>query len=108
MLTDQAEQEMGVPQASIWLVTLFSAVKDLTAGTECSLFADDFAISYMSLTVPLAKGQLQQCSNQLQIWADKNGFAFSKTKMVSLHCCNPHGHFLDPLLVLNGSPIPGV
>ena len=102
-----------VPQGSILSVTLFglrinSIVKNLTAGTECALYVDDFVICYRSLMLPAAERQLQQCLNRLQRWADRNGFAFSKSKTVCVHFCNKRGLFPQPTLTLNGSQIPVV
>ncbi len=46
-LSDEHEQEMGVPQGSILSVTLFNIklnniVKNLQPGVDCSLYVDDF------------------------------------------------------------------
>ena len=104
---------MGVPQGSILSVTLFGLringiVKNLTAGTECALYVDDFVICYRSSMLSAAERQLQQCLNKLQTWADKNGFTFSKSKTVCVHFCNKRGIFPQPTLTLNNSQIPVV
>ena len=80
-------------------------IKNLTAGTECSLYVDDIVICYRSSTIAMAERQLQQCLNKLQIWADRNGFTFFKTTTVCMHFCNQRGLFPNPFLVLNGFPI---
>ena len=55
--------------------------------------------------------QLQQNLNNIQDWATKNGFKFSKSKTVCMHFC----HFCqlrkahdDPVLTLDGTTIPVV
>jgi hypothetical protein len=110
-LSEEAEQEMGVPQGAILSVTLFGLringiVKNLTPGTECSLYVDDFVLCYRLSTLRTAERQLQQCLNRLQAWADSSGFKFSKTKMVCVHFCNKRGLFPEPTLMLDSSQIP--
>ena len=51
---------------------------------------------------------MQQTLNKLQIWADENGFKFSKSKTVCMHFCRSTRHHEDPLLTLNGARIPVV
>ena len=53
--SDPHEQEMGVPQATILSVTLFSIkiiniVESVCPGVECFLYVDDFYICYRSST----------------------------------------------------------
>jgi len=50
--------------------------------------------------------QLQQCLNNLQVWADKNGFRFSELKTVCVHFCHRHLSHSDPELILNGKSTP--
>ena len=52
--------------------------------------------------------QLQQGLNNLQLWADQNGFKFSETKTVCVHFCTSRKLHPDPLLKLNNTPIPVV
>ena len=57
ILSDEYEQEMGVPQRCILSVTLFclkinSIVKTLLPDTECSLYVDDFLIFFHSRHMP--------------------------------------------------------
>ena len=112
-LSDLFEQEMGVPQGSILSVTLFSLkinniVNYLNTGVDCSLYVDDFLISYHSKHMYTAERQLQQCLNRLQTWSNENGFKFSTTKTVCVHFCQQRKHHPDPSLTLNGAPIPVV
>ena len=107
------DQEMGVPQGSILSVTLFamkinSIVKNLSPGVECSLYVDDFLICYRSKFVHTIERHLQRSLYKLQEWIDSNGFKFSQTKTVCVHFCRLRKTHPDPLLLLNGTPIPVV
>ena len=52
--------------------------------------------------------QLQRSLNNLQTWADNNGFKFSSTKTVCIHFCNSRKIHPDPFLTMNNTPIPVV
>ena len=74
-------QEMGVPQGSILLVTLFSMkinsiAQCLKPGVHCSLYVNDFQICYRSSNMSIIERQLQLCLYKLQQWATDNGFRF--------------------------------
>ena len=106
-------QEMGVPQGSILSATLFSLkinsiVKCLLPGIECSLYVDDFVISYASQLLGTAERHMQQCLNSLQRWSDSNGFKFSPNKTVCVHFCRQRRLHPDPTLLLRGHRIPVV
>ena len=112
VLSDTHEQEMGVPQGSVLSVTLFSLkinsiVSCLSTGTDCSLYVDDFLISYRSSYMPAIERQLQLVLNKLEEWADQNGFRFSTAKTVAVHFCRKRLH-PDPDLFLYGTRIPVV
>ena len=84
-LSDLHQQEMGVPQGSILSVTLFSLkinsiIEYIGPGMECSLYVDDFLSYCLSKQMRSIERQLQLSLNKLQIWANQNGFRFSKTK----------------------------
>ena len=103
------KQEQGVPQGSISSVTLFSIkindmVKNINPGVDCSLYVDDFLKRYRSKI----ERQLQQNLNNIQDWATKNGFKFSKSKTVCMHFCQLRKAHDDPVLTLDGTPIPVV
>ena len=112
-LSELHNQEQGVPQGSILSVTLFSLkinniVKTLNPGVDCSLYVDDFLICYRSKNMHTIERQLQQNLNNIQEWATRNGFKFSKSKTVCMHFCQLRKAHDDPVLTLDGQPIPVV
>ena len=113
ILSDEYEQEMGVPQGCILSVTLFclkinSIVKTLLPDTECSLYKDDFLIFFHSRHMPIIERHLQRVLNKLQVWADENGFKFSTSKTVVMHFCRMKKEHSHPELFLNGTALPVV
>lgn len=112
-LSNPHKQEMGVPQGSILSVTLFilkinSIVKSLPPNIQCSLYVDDFLICYRSNNMNSIERLLQLCLNNIQNWADENGFQFSKTKTVCMHFCQKYIPHADPDLKIDGASIPVV
>ena len=110
-LSDSYHQQEGVPQGSILSVTLFSMkinniVKCLLNGVNCSLYVDDFLISYQSKNMNSIERILQLCLNKLENWADENGFKFSRSKTVCVHFCQQRKFHPDPTLKLYGVDIP--
>jgi len=104
---------MCVPQGSILSVTLFglkinSIVTAISPGVECSLYVDDFLICYRSKHIHIIERHLQQCLNKLADWADTNGFKFSTSKTVCIHFCKLRKPHPEPILLLNGTPVPVV
>jgi len=84
-LADWHSQETGVPQGCILSVTLFllkinTIIKCLPSGVRSSLYVDDFVFCYRSGHMRAIERQLQQCLNNLQVWANKNVFRFSESK----------------------------
>ena len=112
-LSELHKQEQGVRQGSILSVTLFSIkindiVKNINPGVDCSLYVDDFLICYRSKNMHTIERQLQQNLNNIQDWATKNGFKFSKSKTVCMHFCQLRKAHDAPVLTLDGTPIPVV
>ena len=52
--------------------------------------------------------QLQLNLNKIQKWSSENGFKFSKSKTVCMHFCHLRKAHNDPILTLDGTPIPVV
>ena len=112
-LSEAHNQEQGVPQGSILSVTLFSLkinniVKCLNPGVDCSLYVDDFLICYRSKNMNTIERQLQLNLNKILKWSTENGFKFSKSKTVCMHFCHLRKAHNDPILTLDGIPIPVV
>jgi len=111
-LSDQFDQEMGVPQGSILSLILFahkinSIVKTISPGVEYSLYVDDFLICYRSKHIHIIERHLQQCFlNRLEHCADANGFKFSTSKTICIHFCRLRKLHHEPVLLLNDTPHP--
>ena len=112
-LSDLYDQEMGVPQGAILSVTLYilkinSIIKCLPAGVRGSLYVDDFCICFCSKSLIAIERQIQRCLNDIQKWADENGFQFSQSKTVCMHFSQLRSANADPDLKLYGVSIPVV
>ena len=75
----------------------------IPASFEKSLFVYDFSITCYSRNMASKERQLQLCLNKIKIWADENGFKFSKTKTVCMHFCNKRKLHPDPTLTIYNS-----
>jgi Reverse transcriptase (RNA-dependent DNA polymerase) len=109
-LSDTYKQEMGVPKGSVLSVTLFvikinNIVNCLPAGVRGSLFVDDFLICYRSKNMHCIERVLQGCVKKIELWADNNGFQFSKLKTVCMQFCNKRAHHPEPSLRLCNTEI---
>ena len=112
-LSENHQQEQGVPQGSILSVTLFglkinNITKVLNPGVDCSLYVDDFLICYRSKNMRTIERQLQQNLDKIHTWATENGFKFSKSKTQCVHFCRLRKQHNDPELYISGSKIPVV
>ena len=107
-------QEEGVPQGAILSTTLFilkinDITKQLNPGMDCSLYVDDFSISFRSKRMPLIARQIQSQVNKLDEWTLNNGFTISLTKTKAMHFIPPYLHPSkqqpDPEIYLYGHAI---
>ena len=101
---------MGVPQGSILSPALFSIkinniVKAVLKCTDCSLFVDDFALHVSGKTLNRVERAMQLCVKSVQKWMSENGFKFSTSKTVCIHCHQQYGFFLDHNILLGKTPI---
>ena len=104
ILSDEYEQEEGVPQGAILSTTLFNVklnniVDVLLPGVECSLYVDDFVIHFRSKTINLIERRLQNTIEAIAEWTMKNGFTISANKTVAMHFCGRKKCY-DPALDL--------
>ena len=83
-------------------------MKNTNPGVHCSLYVDEFLICYRSKNMHTNERQLQKNLNNIQDWATKDGFKFSKSKTVCMHFCQLRKAHDDPVLTLDGTPIPVV
>ena len=112
VLSSSFEQE-GVSQDSVLSVTLFSvAINSITEcvhrNFRCTLYADDFSLSYASSHLDVAERHIQLVLGQVTRWADSHGFKFSSTKTVAMLFSRSRGEFSDPDLYLYGRRLPVV
>ena len=80
----------------------------LNPGVDWSLYVDDCLICYRSKNMNTIERQLQSNLNKIQKWVTENGFKFSKSKTVGMHFCLLRKAHNDPVLTLDGTPIPVV
>jgi hypothetical protein len=95
---------MGVPRGSILSVTLFG----LKINGIVNCIRLELSVLSILMTFLHVAGQIQQCLNNLQKWADENGFKFSKTKIVCMHFCNLRRIHNEPSLTIDNVGIPVV
>ena len=84
-LSEEYEQEMGVPQGGVLSCTLFNiaintVVEVIRGLVSYSLYVDDKRIAYAGTDPTICKKRLQDVLNALQRWAIKTGFRFSTIK----------------------------
>ena len=83
-----------------------ASVSTAWSASDRNTDVDDFLICYRSKYIHVIGRHLQNSLNNLQRWVDTNGFKFSATKTVCVHFCKLQKTHPDPVLLLNGSPIP--
>jgi len=93
-MSDEYDQETGVPLGSIISTTLFiikinNITKSLPLNLHHFLYVDDFVIcySYTCSNMNIIEQKLQQTIYKLEQWADLNGFKFSQEKTKVIHFC---------------------
>ena len=84
-LSDEFEQEMGVPQGGVLSCTLFNiaintVVEVLRGLVSYSLYVDDKRISFAHTDPSMCKRRIQRVLDKLQEWAIRTGFRFSTLK----------------------------
>ena len=84
-LSDEYEQEMGVPQGGVLSCTLFNiainTVTEVIKGmVSYSLYVDDKRIAYASTDPGTCQTLIQKVLDKLQIWTLKTGFKFNTDK----------------------------
>ena len=62
----------------------------------------------MNLIESVSEGFPSYFFNKIQKWSTENGFKFSKSKTVCMHFCHLRKAHNDPILTLDGTPIPVV
>ena len=109
-MSEEKEQEMGVPQGSVLSVMLFGIkindiVKNIDSGTNCALFVDDLLICCRAKNMNYIERKLQICLDKLHKWTIENGLKFSKEKTKCVHFCNQRKLHLDSVLKLDNTEI---
>ena len=84
-LSEEFQQEMGVPQGGVLSCTLFNiainTVVDVIRGlVSYSLYVDDKRISFAHTDPAMCKLRIQRVLDKLQDWAIRTGFRFSTLK----------------------------
>ena len=88
-------------------VSLYTALPSITSPSaskgrdfRCTLYADDFSLSYASFRFDVAERHIQLALGRVTHWADSHGFKFSPTKTVAMLFSRSRGEFKDPDLFL--------
>ena len=85
---------------------LNSIVSYLLPDIKCSIYVNDLDIYYSSCHMSYIEINLQLFLNRLSRWCDENGFKYSPTNTMCVHCCQLGKHYLDLQLYQNGAHIP--
>lgn len=102
----------GICQGSVLSTTLFLLVINdicscIEAPLKLVLYADDILLFYSGSNTDTTCKIMQEGLNNITEWAERIGFQFSasKSKLIRFTRRYPKG---QPLLILNGSPLPQV
>ena len=84
-LSEVFVQEMGVPQGGVLSCTLFNiamntVMKTLSGLVSSSVYVDDIRTSYANTNPTVCQTRMQIVLNNLQRWAERNGFKFNTDK----------------------------
>ena len=110
-ISNHFKQEEGVPQGSILSVALFSVainkiVNNIHSPVNCSLFVDDLAIYCSSYDAVTACRYLQKAIDDINKWAEENGFKFSPQKTIAVRFTRSRRFEVIPTLKLKGNILP--
>ena len=89
-LSEIKDQEEGVPQGCVLIVTLFAlAINGIASLIPYeimhTLFVDDLSISFAASNMSTAERKIQLTINRIVLWAEQHGFTFSTSKTVVMH-----------------------
>ncbi len=92
-------------KGSVLSVTLFglaiNGIADsLPPDIHCSLYVDDYSITYASPRLDVAERHIQLALNRVTRWVDSHGFRFSSEKTLTIHFSRVRGAFREPDLYL--------
>ena len=84
-LSETFVQEIGVPQGGVLSCTLFNiamntVMKTLSGLVSSSVYVDDIRTSYANTNPIVCQTRMQIVLNNLQHWAENNGFKFNTEK----------------------------
>ncbi|GBN93803.1 RNA-directed DNA polymerase from mobile element jockey [Araneus ventricosus] len=104
-LSDYFIQEEGVPQGSVFSVTLFALkindiLKQLPPSVKGFLYVDDLYISCTGDNINFIERQLQLAVNKIQQWSTFHGFTFSTSKTSCIHFCRKRRLHPEPEILL--------
>lgn len=109
-LSNTRSLKNGIPQGSTLSVVLFAiAVNELTNVIEehvgKSIYVDDLLMYYESNKIEDIEQTLQRNINNLNNYASRNGFTFSKEKTHCIHFCRLRTPHREPRLLLGNQLI---
>ena len=102
----QVTIDNGVPQGSIFSVTLFllaitDILNNISLPVKGFLFADDLIIFCKGNNTLTTEALLQDTINKIQSWATKTGFKFSQNKSQCIYFSRRSNNQYNPNIYLN-------